>query len=78
MIVAPCYLKGRAFWGFASLLLAIFAAAAVPAFGKGSADDLEAFILKARSEYKVPGIAVAIIQKDQIILLKGYGTSPVG
>ena len=40
MIVAPCYLKGRAFWGFAFLLLGIFAATTVSAFGKASADEL--------------------------------------
>ena len=73
MTEAPCYLRGRAFWGFAFLLMAIYAAAA-PAYCEPNTDELEAFIRKARSEYGVPGVAVAIIHKDRIILLKGYGT----
>ena len=77
MTEAPFYLRGRAFWGFAFLLMAIYAAAA-PAYGEPNTDELEAFIRKARSEYGVPGVAVAIIQKDRIILLKGYGTRRSG
>jgi len=73
MTEASFYLRRKAFWGFAFLLMAIYAAA-VPAYGEPNTDELEAFIRKARSEYGVPGVAVAIIHNDRIILLKGYGT----
>jgi CubicO group peptidase (beta-lactamase class C family) len=73
MTATPFFLRGRAFWGFIFLLMAIWVAAA-PAYGEPDTAELEAFIRKARAEYGVPGVAVALIHKDRIILLKGYGT----
>lgn len=41
-------------------------------------DDLDAFIRKARSEYNVPGVAVAVLHEDKVVLLKGYGVRRIG
>jgi CubicO group peptidase (beta-lactamase class C family) len=72
------YLIQKGFLKFAFLLMLIFAVAALPAYGKPSADDLDAFIRKARSEYKVPGVAVAVVHEGKVVLLKGYGVRRLG
>jgi CubicO group peptidase (beta-lactamase class C family) len=46
-------------------------AAAPPA--KPSLDGLDEFIAQTMKDWKVPGVAVAVIQGDKVTLLKGYG-----
>jgi len=38
--------------------------------GLGNFDD---FVNQALKDWKVPGVAVAVVQGDKVILLKGYG-----
>ena len=40
-------------------------------------DELDLFIEKARQEWNVPGVAVAIVQDGQIVFKKGFGTTRV-
>ncbi len=35
--------------------------------------DLDTFITQIMNEWKVPGLSIAIVKNDSIILLKGYG-----
>ncbi len=72
----PC--QGRTLPVLAFLFFAFLAGIAAPAHGKSIADDLDAFIRKAKSEYNVPGVAVAILDKDRVVLLKGYGIRRLG
>jgi CubicO group peptidase (beta-lactamase class C family) len=46
------------------------AAVATARLGLGDFDD---FVNQALKDWKVPGVAVAVVRGDQIILLKGYG-----
>lgn len=39
---------------------------------------LDAYIAKARDDWKVPGLAVAIVQGDKVLLSKGYGVLEAG
>lgn len=39
---------------------------------------LDAYIAKARDDWKVPGLAVAIVQGDKVLLSKGYGVLQSG
>lgn len=39
---------------------------------------LDAYIAKAREDWKVPGLAVAIVQGDKVLLSKGYGVLQSG
>ena len=36
-------------------------------------DGFDEFVAKVLSEWKVPGVAVAIVHDDQVILAKGFG-----
>jgi CubicO group peptidase (beta-lactamase class C family) len=36
-------------------------------------DGFDAFVTQVLKDWKVPGIAVAVVQRDEVILLKGYG-----
>ncbi len=40
--------------------------------------DLDQFIRKAQVEFGVPGVAVAVVQDDRVLLLKGYGVRQLG
>ncbi len=48
------------------------AAAASPA-GKPGLDGLDQFITQAMKDWKVPGLALAVVQGDKVALLKAYG-----
>lgn len=72
------YRNGKAFLGSTFLLMVIFVAAALPAYGKPTADDLDAFIRQAASQYNVPGVAVAVVHEDKVVLSKGYGVRRIG
>src|SRR5208337_3967936 len=47
-------------------------ATAAPA-AKPSLDGLDEFVTQAMKDWKVPGLAIAVVQGDKVILLKGYG-----
>ncbi len=47
-------------------------AAAAPA-AKPSLDGLDDFVTQAMKDWKVPGLAIAVVQGDKVILQKGYG-----
>jgi CubicO group peptidase (beta-lactamase class C family) len=52
------------------------AAAPAPAATPGakpSLDGLDDFINQAMKDWKVPGLAIAVVRDDKVILLKGYG-----
>jgi CubicO group peptidase (beta-lactamase class C family) len=40
--------------------------------------DLDQFIQRAQVEWGVPGVAVAVVQDDRVLLLKGYGVRRLG
>src|SRR5690606_124101 len=39
---------------------------------------LDAFIEKARLDYAVPGVSVAVVKDDKTVYVKGFGVSKVG
>jgi len=41
-------------------------------------EGLDAYILKSMAEWQVPGVAIAIVKDDSVVLLKGYGAREVG
>jgi CubicO group peptidase (beta-lactamase class C family) len=47
--------------------------AAPAAAGKPNLGDFDNFVDQALKDWKVPGVAVAVVQGDKVILLKGYG-----
>jgi CubicO group peptidase (beta-lactamase class C family) len=48
-------------------------APATPAAGKPGLDGFDDFIAQAMKDWKVPGMAVSVVQGGKVILLKGYG-----
>ena len=47
--------------------------AASSAVAKPGLGDFDNFVNQALKDWKVPGVAVAVVQGDKVILLKGYG-----
>jgi CubicO group peptidase (beta-lactamase class C family) len=47
--------------------------AAPAAVAKPGLGDFDDFVNQALQDWKVPGVAVAVVQGDKVILLKGYG-----
>ncbi len=41
-------------------------------------EDLDAYIEKSMKQWQVPGVAVAIVKDDKVVLAKGYGTRTYG
>src|SRR3974390_3152083 len=39
---------------------------------------LDAYIEKARAEWQVPGLAVAVVKDGRVVLAKGYGVKQLG
>jgi CubicO group peptidase (beta-lactamase class C family) len=66
---------GQTFPFFLERKSAMVPAAAAPATppAKPSLDGLDEFVTQAMKDWKVPGLAIAVVQGDKTILLKGYG-----
>jgi CubicO group peptidase (beta-lactamase class C family) len=69
-------------WLTVAALLVMTVQPAAAQKGKASAgprmSDLDAFVAKTMTDWKVPGVAIAIVKDDSIIYSKGYGTRTVG
>ncbi len=80
--------RPRALFFFAACVAAFFAVAPLlaqppaapapgaPAAPKPSADPLagwDEFVNKALADWRVPGVAMAVVKDDKVLLLKGYG-----
>lgn len=53
-------------------------ASAVFAARPAALDDFDAYVERVRTEFNVPGIAVAIVQDDEVLLEQGYGIRRLG
>ncbi len=40
--------------------------------------EIDAYVAKAREDWKIPGLAMAIVKDDQVIWAKGYGVRELG
>lgn len=40
--------------------------------------EIDAYVEKAREDWKIPGLAMAIVKDDQVIWAKGYGVRELG
>lgn len=63
--------------------IAIISLAALPAAAQSNGNrdvvrDLDAYFAKAAKDWNVPGLAVAVVHKGQLVLARGYGVREVG
>lgn len=63
------------FAGCIALLVAATAPAAQPAAPPG---DLNAYVHKVMTAWKVPGLAVAVVKNGKVVLARGYGVRELG
>jgi CubicO group peptidase (beta-lactamase class C family) len=59
-------------------LLLVVALAQVALAQNGSLNGFDDYVQKAMKEWEVPGVAIAIVKGDQIVLAKGYGVRKIG
>jgi CubicO group peptidase (beta-lactamase class C family) len=59
-------------------LLLVAALAQVALAQNGSPNGFDDYVQKAMKEWEVPGVAIAIVKGDQIVLAKGYGVRKIG
>ena len=59
-------------------LLLLLALAQVAAAQDGAPAGFDDYVNKAIKEWEVPGVAIAIIKGDQVVLAKGYGVRKLG
>ena len=60
------------------LLMAALAQVALAQNGNGALNGFDDYVQKAMKEWEVPGVAIAIVKGDQIVLAKGYGVRKIG
>lgn len=60
------------------LTLAASSALAEPAAGQSPLDGLEPYLESQRVAAGVPGLAVAVVHRDSVILLRGFGVRRIG
>ena len=58
------------------LLVAVLAQVALAQ--NGSLNGFDDYVNKAMKEWEVPGVAIAIVKGDQVVLAKGYGVRKIG
>ncbi|HEX5313902.1 MAG TPA: serine hydrolase, partial [Gammaproteobacteria bacterium] len=61
-----------------AVLLAAGILALTLAFAPARADDLDAYVQTTMVQWKVPGIAVAVVKDGQVVLARGYGRRELG
>jgi CubicO group peptidase (beta-lactamase class C family) len=71
-------MRPRAAFPAALLLLASFLQAAAGAAEPASVAALEGEIERARREFEIPGVAVAVVKDGRVVLEKGYGVKRIG
>lgn len=64
-------------------LLCLLLLCPAPAFGQtqgaaGPLDALDAYVERGLSDWGIPGLAVAVVKDDKVVLLKGYGVREAG
>jgi len=62
---------------FSQLLLAVLLLQ-LPLLAQPDLDRLDAYIAKAREDWQVPGLAIAIVKDDRVLFAKGYGVCEMG
>ncbi len=62
----------------ALLLVSLFFGALSLQAGEYPLNDLDGYIEKSRRDWEIPGLAVAIVKDDSLILAKGYGIKEIG
>ena len=60
------------------LVAALQLTAGLPSPAKDPLKGIDAYILKAMKDWELPGLAVAIVKDDKVVLAKGYGLKEVG
>ena len=73
--------RTRAFLGLARSLAIVAAWAAAPASRAGAQEPfpgLDAYITKGMADWKIPGLALAIVRNDSVLYTKGYGVLKAG
>ena len=65
-----CIDSGKAHGEYRSSILVIFVIATV---ARAAADELDDFISKEMQTQRIPGVAVAIVQRDRILVRRDYG-----
>jgi CubicO group peptidase (beta-lactamase class C family) len=48
------------------------------ASNNGNIRDFDAYVAKAMKDWKVPGVAIAIVRNDSVVFAKGYGVRKLG
>jgi len=59
-------------------MIIAMAMSAGPALAQEPVPGIDAYITKAMADWKVPGLAVAIVRGDSVIYARGYGVRKVG
>ena len=77
------YIRQSFVWSFIAVL-ALYPAtspakAVAGAFAQEAAsEELDGYITRSMKDWEVPGLAIAIVKDDRVVLAKGYGVRKLG
>lgn len=71
-------MRFRFFYSLAFLLVLLFAGVQLANAQATPPPGLDDYVNNALKEWQVPGLAIAIVKDDRIVLAKGYGTRELG
>jgi CubicO group peptidase (beta-lactamase class C family) len=60
------------------LVAALQSSTGLPVPAKDPLKGIDAYILKAMKDWELPGLAVAVVKDDKVVMAKGYGLKEVG
>ncbi|MGI9040399.1 MAG: serine hydrolase domain-containing protein [Gemmatimonadales bacterium] len=62
-----------------AVLILTLLSRSVPAGAQGKPlQDFDAYITRSMAEWRIPGLAIAVVRNDSVVLLKGYGVKRLG
>src|SRR5688572_31194567 len=67
-----------AFWILVGLMTVPRAVAQTPARPTALPADIDAYVAKVLTDWQLPGIAIAVVRNDSVLVAKGYGVREVG
>jgi CubicO group peptidase (beta-lactamase class C family) len=76
--ISMSLVRHLAFWILVGLMTVPRVLAQTPARPTALPADVEAYVAKVLTDWQLPGIAIAVVRNDSVLVAKGYGVRAIG
>ncbi|HET9819260.1 MAG TPA: serine hydrolase [Rhodanobacteraceae bacterium] len=77
-VVTGVNMRMRSWWLLLALLFAPLALAAPPAAAPTTLQGLDPYVQQVMHDWRVPGLAIAVVKDGKVVLARGYGVRELG